>query len=387
MPGPAQISSDDFLTACRAYLGAHSRARGGASTAAAAGSAAAGSADDEHGGQALGARLYSRGWSLDESKAHLSPNFAFLRRSLPVQVQLNALEQLQQLNGQHDSHSLDEDWLPDAADHEDLAAAVSSSPIVPRAGPLPDLSSLAVASTSGSGSTTPRAADGPAGHGALQGGSSNSAAPVLATMSQSICYSPTWKVPVFYFSVSRSDGTPFTLDQVIRSSLVQHELDPLLERPGPQHSTDPSDPSSASRTDSSSDLPATFAPISSTEHPITGEPALYLHPCETASWLDTLLRPQLSKREARTALARTSSSSLGSSASSSSSSSSSSDPAIAAATAVDASSTSPADVPMATESSPAAPTAAAVEESRDRTLCSYLETFVALVASAIEMRL
>ncbi|CAD6893628.1 unnamed protein product [Tilletia controversa] len=332
MPGVAQISCEDFLTACRAFLSAHSRSHSNSSASA--------DRDDEE--PALGAHLYSRGWTLNESKAHFGPHFSYLYRSLPVQVHLNALD-----SPSHDA--LDEDWLSEA---EDLASVSASLPQAGR--PVPDLSSLAV-----------------------DGSEPSENAPIFVTMSQSVCYSTTWRVPVFYFSVSRSDGSPLTLEQVIRSSIVQHELDPLTERAGqrrePSEETSPQDQEQEET--QAADLPATFAPISSTEHPVTAEPVFYLHPCETSAWLETLLLPQVARREARSALARTSSSSMGSAAGSASHD----DIGSTTVTAENPSSASASASQTASSSSSAS--------TDKRTLCSYLETFVALVASAIEMRL
>ncbi|KAE8225323.1 hypothetical protein CF319_g1915 [Tilletia indica] len=335
MPGVAQISYEDFLTACRAFLTAYSRSRPSSLS-----HSHSPTPSEVEGEPALGAHLYSRGWSLDEFKSNFGPQFSYLRRSLPLQIQLDA-------PSLPPNESLDEDWLSEA---EDLASASSS---LPRAGPVPDMSSLSV-----DGSEAPQHA------------------PILVTMSQSICYSTTWRVPVFYLSVSRSDGSPLTLQQVIRSSIVQHELDPLTERAGQRRdsSSEPSRPDEPQESQPA-DLPATFAPISSTEHPITGEPVLYLHPCETAAWLETLLLPQVARREARSALARTSSSSMGSLHRSAAGSIS--HDGVVSTPAASAEDTHSA---LTSESSGLAST-------DDRTLCSYLETFVALVASAIEMRL
>ncbi|KAL9931782.1 hypothetical protein V8E36_009332 [Tilletia maclaganii] len=375
MPSPAQISASDFLSACRAYIDSHRSTSAPSSHAEQDGSSSQ---------LALGARLYSRGWSLDESKTQYGPQFAFLHRTLPVQVRLNALD------SPSAEENLDEDWLSEADDS-------TISPTAPVSGPIPDLGALSV-----NGGSDPLSTPG--------------ARPIVASMSQSICYSSTWKVPVFYFSVSLSDGTPLTLDQVIRSSIVQHELDPLTERPGQQQAqnSDSAGTPHAPANTTAANLPATFAPISTSEHPITGRPALYLHPCETANWLETLLLPQVAKREARNAMARASSSSSLASTSSSRKSTSASRPLTATGCGTSTSTAQAVEAPLEddpcldspqrsriapiqparAEANPATAAAAANAlasevgpSSPDRTLLTYLETFVALVASAIEMRL
>ncbi|KAK0550743.1 hypothetical protein OC845_002518 [Tilletia horrida] len=349
MAASAQITADEFVAACRAYLEAH-----GSSGSSQHSSQVIAPASD------LSSRLYSRGWNLNESKSHFGLHFTYLERSLPIQVHLNAVDKLH--NASADS-SLDEDWVPEQQGEDEVTAeSVRAQP--PASGPLPDLDSLAV-------NADPSASK--------DGGP----APILAMMHQSICYSTTWKVPTFYFSASRSDGTPLTLNQVIRSSIVQHELDPLVERAGnggqhPQFesqeaegSATPAVPATAvTEKDDSPDLPATFAPISTCDHPVTGLPVLYLHPCETATWLQTLLTPQVAQREARTALQRTSSSNSGIN--------------------VNASTPTHTDfkedeIPDGDATPTGSPTPAVPPNSAS--LTSYMETFVALVASAIEMRL
>mmetsp|Transcript_16484 Transcript_16484/g.47401 ORF Transcript_16484/g.47401 Transcript_16484/m.47401 type:complete len:234 (-) Transcript_16484:1536-2237(-) len=74
----------------------------------------------------------------------------------------------------------------------------------------------------------------------------------------SIVYSETWCVPVLYFHVQNSDG----------STMSRSEMLNLIEY-----------------TDSAS---ASWDFISEEEHPVTGVPSLFLHPCQTAARMELL---------------------------------------------------------------------------------------------------
>jgi Autophagocytosis associated protein, active-site domain len=78
----------------------------------------------------------------------------------------------------------------------------------------------------------------------------------------SIAYNFTWHVPVMYFMVQFPDGTPCAR---------QDMLDLLL--------------CFRRNRDSVSDM---WDFVSSEEHPITGVPSFFLHPCRTSSLLETL---------------------------------------------------------------------------------------------------
>ncbi|GAA5931932.1 hypothetical protein JCM3775_000081 [Rhodotorula graminis] len=75
------------------------------------------------------------------------------------------------------------------------------------------------------------------------------------TVLLSICYSPTFSVPVLWFEAHQSSGTPLSLEQVLRSTLF-HDGHGL----------------------SSGDA-TPF--VSQADHPATGRPSWFLHPCET----------------------------------------------------------------------------------------------------------
>ncbi|PWN49613.1 hypothetical protein IE53DRAFT_388151 [Violaceomyces palustris] len=94
----------------------------------------------------------------------------------------------------------------------------------------------------------------------------------LVTVDQSILWSPTWQVPVLHFSASWQDGSPLSLTE-------------LLESPVFVRST-AFDPTSVSQDPGEScDLPQ----ISQGEHPVTGRPSWFLHPCHTAELLSQIL--------------------------------------------------------------------------------------------------
>jgi Autophagocytosis associated protein, active-site domain len=77
----------------------------------------------------------------------------------------------------------------------------------------------------------------------------------------SIAYSHIWNVPVMYFMVQLPDGTPCTRQDVLVMLL-----------------------GFARNQDSATDM---WDFVSSEEHPVTGVPSFFLHPCRTSSILET----------------------------------------------------------------------------------------------------
>mmetsp|Transcript_30178 Transcript_30178/g.46027 ORF Transcript_30178/g.46027 Transcript_30178/m.46027 type:complete len:220 (+) Transcript_30178:258-917(+) len=77
----------------------------------------------------------------------------------------------------------------------------------------------------------------------------------------SIVYSETWRAPILYFMVQDSSGHPCSREQV------------LLMLP-------------------SADVQDSWDFISYDEHPVTGRPSYFLHPCKTCDRLNELLRKQ-----------------------------------------------------------------------------------------------
>jgi ubiquitin-like-conjugating enzyme ATG10 len=86
---------------------------------------------------------------------------------------------------------------------------------------------------------------------------------LLSVWNFSIVYSDTWMVPVLYFSVTRNDnGMPFSRNEILE----------ML--------------------DNTNDVEDTWQFVSYQEHPITGEPSCFLHPCQTAQRLEMLHEQQ-----------------------------------------------------------------------------------------------
>ena len=83
-------------------------------------------------------------------------------------------------------------------------------------------------------------------------------------LTASVVWSPAYCVPVLYFRASDLSGAPVSLQQLKDDVLAQDaaEMDCTLR----------------------------WGLIAAAEHPVSGEPFFFLHPCETA----TLLGPQLS---------------------------------------------------------------------------------------------
>ncbi|ORY81802.1 hypothetical protein BCR35DRAFT_265748, partial [Leucosporidium creatinivorum] len=96
-----------------------------------------------------------------------------------------------------------------------------------------------------------------------------------------ICLSPTFHVPVLYFSAHWTSGSPLTLDQLLDSTIF-HPKDPTLY---PFSTLAPSSSSSSSPTD----LAPPFPFLSQGEHPTLGTPAWFLHPCETEAIMEDVL--------------------------------------------------------------------------------------------------
>jgi len=91
----------------------------------------------------------------------------------------------------------------------------------------------------------------------------------------SVVYSETWRVPVLYFTVfHQRTGDPCTRAQVLE----------FLFRCQQQQQKRQNGGSEVADEDSSWDF------VSVTEHPATGTPCFFLHPCRTSDRLQTLLQ-------------------------------------------------------------------------------------------------
>lgn len=78
-----------------------------------------------------------------------------------------------------------------------------------------------------------------------------------------VVFSPTWRVPVLYFTVCQLNGAPLTWEQ------VRAELPAELQREAEEGSP--------------------WAFVTQEFHPVTAEPCFMLHPCFTAQRMATLL--------------------------------------------------------------------------------------------------
>jgi ubiquitin-like-conjugating enzyme ATG10 len=91
---------------------------------------------------------------------------------------------------------------------------------------------------------------------------------LLSVWNFSIVYSETWMVPVLYFSVTRNDnGMPFWRNEILE----------ML--------------------DNTDNVEDTWHFVSYQEHPITGEPSCFLHPCQTAQRLEMLHEQQQQQQQ------------------------------------------------------------------------------------------
>jgi hypothetical protein len=112
------------------------------------------------------------------------------------------------------------------------------------------------------------------GNGTATGSLSNSQ---TISVTQSICYSSTWKVPVLYLEASDADGSPLSVEALCSS--------PVFMSKGEDAKSDTKDV----------DGLAVFPTVSIGENPGNGHNSAYLHPCETAKYIATLLEEEGSK--------------------------------------------------------------------------------------------
>ncbi|KAH9938645.1 uncharacterized protein B0H18DRAFT_22127 [Fomitopsis serialis] len=85
------------------------------------------------------------------------------------------------------------------------------------------------------------------------------------TCTQSVVYSPTYRVPAFYFTVHHSNGVPLSLTEMMASSLLRSHAVPKPD----------------ATTFALSEQGASFPLLSQGDHPVLGTPAWYFHPCHT----------------------------------------------------------------------------------------------------------
>jgi len=99
----------------------------------------------------------------------------------------------------------------------------------------------------------------------------NSSGSQTISITQSICYSSTWKVPVLYVEASDADGSPLSVEALCASPVFMGSVD--------VRKSDTQDV----------DGLAIFPTVSIGENPGNGHNSAYLHPCETAKYIATLL--------------------------------------------------------------------------------------------------
>eukprot|EP00588_Corethron_pennatum_P001159 CAMPEP_0194291436 /NCGR_PEP_ID=MMETSP0169-20130528/43381_1 /TAXON_ID=218684 /ORGANISM="Corethron pennatum, Strain L29A3" /LENGTH=315 /DNA_ID=CAMNT_0039039311 /DNA_START=86 /DNA_END=1033 /DNA_ORIENTATION=+ len=100
--------------------------------------------------------------------------------------------------------------------------------------------------------------------------------PPLVEWSFDIVYSPTWRVPILYFRARRVDdgGTPLSREHFLR--LLDFKCDGVAGREVGENGKD----------DGRNDRAWNF--LSEEEHPITGAPSFFLHPCRTSECVGRL---------------------------------------------------------------------------------------------------
>jgi hypothetical protein len=80
----------------------------------------------------------------------------------------------------------------------------------------------------------------------------------------SIVYSHTYRVPVLYFSVQYLDGSPCLRDSLVAFIRQSHHQNRVVD---------------------------SWNIISAEQHPVTGLPSFFLHPCATSDWMKLLVAP------------------------------------------------------------------------------------------------
>ncbi|EJD53877.1 hypothetical protein AURDEDRAFT_180265, partial [Auricularia subglabra TFB-10046 SS5] len=98
------------------------------------------------------------------------------------------------------------------------------------------------------------------------------------TVQQWVAYSPTYRVPVFYFTCHDANGAPVPLEALVSTSLFHSRVAKTVKH-----------------TAHSLDLPeqdaehTPFPLLSQGDHPVLGFPCWFLHPCETPAAMAELL--------------------------------------------------------------------------------------------------
>ena len=104
---------------------------------------------------------------------------------------------------------------------------------------------------------------------------SESSVQQVVTVYQTISYSNIWRLPILHFSAYTETGQPVQIDKLRRFGVV-HSTGSLQDERYPPQGDEVID--------------AQVIPLSVADHPRTGLPAYYLHPCNTEGALTALLQ-------------------------------------------------------------------------------------------------
>ncbi|KAM0791157.1 hypothetical protein ACM66B_005642 [Microbotryomycetes sp. NB124-2] len=94
------------------------------------------------------------------------------------------------------------------------------------------------------------------------------------------CWSATYQVPVMYFQAFTSSGAPLSMDQVVYQANIFRIF---------ANNTYPWSTLSDANRNETADSGRHMPFLSQGDHPVTGEPAWFLHPCETSTVLSDVL--------------------------------------------------------------------------------------------------
>lgn len=96
----------------------------------------------------------------------------------------------------------------------------------------------------------------------------------MVTVTQTIAYAKTWQVPVLHFHANTSSGEPVPLEMLKSLNIVHRSGGTLPEKDGKEREMGG----------------GLEGAISVGDHPRSGLPCFYLHPCQTSDALGVLLR-------------------------------------------------------------------------------------------------
>ncbi|KAJ7638740.1 hypothetical protein FB45DRAFT_903703 [Roridomyces roridus] len=99
-------------------------------------------------------------------------------------------------------------------------------------------------------------------------------APETLTCKQYVCYSATFQVPTFYFTLHDASGSPLAVTDLVGTTLFSRNAFEGTQ----QTSFAVSQPDSA------------FPLLSQGDHPTLGTPCWYFHPCQTAAAVDEIMK-------------------------------------------------------------------------------------------------